>query len=370
MLQYVTSPMFKVSRLDANGRLTIHAGIGATRGHFSLDGEDAPAIARYLLSCTTPTSTAAHAAALVGITGLSVDDADLLVKHLVEAEALIDADRAVELRQILSPWHTMGWGDAGNFHLATYNLPFDPDVLEGLSYPEYYAKMLTADDAAGPQPQPTVSLTGRRLVPPAPDSGPLVSTIGAVLQQAAPINRFEGAAPSYAEFHAPMMRAFGVQRSVGGSLGEHHLRSYPSGGARHPFELYVVSKGVDGLAAGIYQVDPVSGQLAVVGETRAAEIDTACFGKGGILSASIVLVLTCRWLRHSWKYRYARSYRMLLLEVGHIVQAINVSMLSYGLQAYHCPSIDDRLLRDLLSLDDDCAEGPVYALGIGKDGVR
>jgi hypothetical protein len=88
------------------------------------------------------------------------------------------------------------------------------------------------------------------------------------------------------------------------------------------------------------------------------------------LTAGAVIVVTCRWLRHSWKYRYDRSYRMLMLEVGHIVQAINLAMIGHGLNVYHCPSINDRSLRQILAIDDDCAEGPVYALGLGHGGIR
>ena len=122
---------------------------------------------------------------------------------------------------------------------------------------------------------------------------------------------------------------------------------------------------------GVYYFDPITNELVVRGTPGgAAQIDTACFGKGGIVSTDAVIVLTCRWLRHSWKYRYARSYRMLMLEVGHIVQAVHLAMRSHDVGVYHCPSINDLLLRQILTLDDDCAEGPVYALGLGHEGVR
>jgi SagB-type dehydrogenase family enzyme len=133
----------------------------------------------------------------------------------------------------------------------------------------------------------------------------------------------------------------------------------------------VVSKGIDDLPVGVYYFDPISAQVVSVPDHGDAEqIDTACFGKGGILTAGAVIVVTCRWLRHSWKYRYDRSYRMLMLEVGHIVQAINLAMIGHGLNVYHCPSINDRSLRQILAIDDDCAEGPVYALGLGHGGIR
>jgi SagB-type dehydrogenase family enzyme len=370
MPHYVFSPMAKISRLDGEARIVIHAGQGANRGHFALAGAGADALVTWLMTDTEPGDVADLSGSLAAFAGMSHEDAQNAIKHLVEADVLIPDEQADALHKTLEPWHRLGWADAANFHQATFNLPFDADILEGLSYPEYYANFLATNDEAGPQPSATTDVAGRPIIARPQPGAVSPASLDTVLSGAAPINRFDGPPVTFAAIMPAIQSAFGVQRTVGGALGEHQLRSFPSGGARHPFELYVVSKGIDGLPEGIFQFDAVSGNLTDLGSTQALRINDACFGKGGILSAAAVAVITCRWLRHSWKYRYARSYRMLLLEVGHIVQALNLSMVSHGMQTYHCPSIDDRVLREMLQLDDDCAEGPVYALGIGHGGVR
>lgn len=120
-----------------------------------------------------------------------------------------------------------------------------------------------------------------------------------------------------------------------------------------------------------YHFDTVDGILRqLTGSDAVTGIDTACFNKGGIVTASAVVAITSRWLRHNWKYRYSRSYRMVLLELGHAIQAIHLSARANGLGAYHCPSINDAELFSLLDLTDDCVEGPLYAIGIGKNGSR
>lgn len=369
MSQFVLSPLVKVTRLDGEGRVVLHAGGGDSRGQFTLDGTAAGPLLEWLLRCSSPTSTEALVASLQQATEVVESEARSLVDHLTKIEALVAADTTSRDRSHLARWSEFGWRDAADFHLATRGLRFVPDEVGGVTYAQYFNAMLEDTQSAGEQPTAHVPHPGDRL-PISPDT-PAPEAVGAVLARMQPINRFEQRGLLGAELLPATRAAFGTQRVVGGLLGEHHLRSYPSGGARHPFELYLVSKGLPDVPAGVYRFDPIAGDLCVVsGHGTPSEIDEACFGKGGIRSAEAVLVITCRWLRHSWKYRYARSYRMLLLEAGHAVQALNLAMVRHQVDVYHCPSIDDSKIRAILGLGDDFAEGPVYALGLGHGGVR
>jgi SagB-type dehydrogenase family enzyme len=288
---------------------------------------------------------------------------------MIEMKVFVPPNDASEERAHLARWGQFGWRAAADFHLATRGLRFVPDEVGGISYADYFGTVVNDTETAGEQPPAYAPRAERPLT--IPISEPAPASLDEVLDAAQPINRFEGPAVSGSELLAPLRAAFGTQRTVGGMLGEHHLRSYPSGGARHPFEIYLISKGISNVPLGVYHFDPVTGNLgAIDGHGDPLEIDAACFGKGGIRTAHAVLVLTCRWMRHSWKYRYARSYRMLLLEAGHIVQAINLAMLRHGVGVYHCPSISDHNMQRMLALGDDCAEGPIHALGLGHGGVR
>lgn len=368
-MQYQLSPMFKVTRLDEKSRVLVHAGTGDARTHLALEGAESRPLLQWLLSQQPARTSEALTTDAAATLGMPVDDARALVTHLIENGVLAESGSAVAARRHIEAWGPYGWRDAADFHLATAGLRFIPDQVDGLSYEEYFSRMVDDVESAGEQPAPTVPVDGPRL--PSPGTRTADASLDKTLSRAMPINRFTGPPVTLAGFLPPLREAFGVQRTVGGLLGPHHLRSYPSGGARHPFEAYVVSKGLTDLPEGVYYFDPITHELVIRSTPGdAIQIDTACFGKGGIVSADAVVVLTCRWLRHSWKYRYARSYRMLMLEVGHIVQAVHLAMRAHDVGIYHCPSIDDRLLRQILELDDDCAEGPVYALGLGHEGVR
>lgn len=369
MTTYALSALVKVSRLDTEGRAVLRAGSADERTHLALEGGAAQPLIEWLLQRGAASDMPTLVKSLSDSSGLDEADARDLVHNMVSAGVLVESAGQTRERDQITRWGRLGWRDAADFHLATFGLRFVPDEVDGITYADYFGAMVEDTESAGEQPPAYVPPTGEelRLTP----AAPAVATLDDVLSVAEPVNRFDGPPVRGEELLSPLRQAFGTQRTVGGMLGEHQLRSYPSGGARHPFELYLVSKGIEDVPAGVYRFDPVKGGLfAVPGHGDAAEIDVACFGKGGVRLASAVLVLTCRWLRHSWKYRYARSYRMLLLEAGHAVQAIYLAMIRHGVQVYHCPSIHDSVIRTILALDDDCAEGPVYALGLGHGGAR
>jgi SagB-type dehydrogenase family enzyme len=165
-----------------------------------------------------------------------------------------------------------------------------------------------------------------------------------------------------------LKETFGVQREVRNVFGGHVLKAYPSGGARHPIEVYLAARAVDGLAPGFYHYHPHLQRLTEVnGETALVGINDACFNKEGIESASVVVILTVRWLRHSWKYRYPRSYRMVLLEIGHALQAFCLAGMLIGRSVYSSYALNDTALLEMLDLGDDCAEMPVMVFGLGGD---
>jgi SagB-type dehydrogenase family enzyme len=372
--KYALSPLATVARTDTDGQVVIHGGTGFDRQRIDIGGEGGGAFAfvTWVLCCSTPAAHDELCQSLANVLHVATDEAAEVVAELLEAGVLVEAGEAQETGEALRSWSAHGWDEAALFHRATFGQPFDPDTLGDVSYEEYYQSILDDLETAGPQPPVT---------PPAPsqaqaivrdgDSDPTPISFKDVLDRADPINRFADYGIDRSELHRVLAESFGAQRIVEGILGEHLIKAYPSGGARHPLELYVVAKSVSGLPEGVHHFDARDGALRPVPDAGpSSHIDAVCFGKGGIVTASAVLVITSRWLRHSWKYRYSRSYRMVLLELGHAIQAIHLSARAEGLGAYHCPSVNDMHLLSLLGLTDDCLEGPLYAVGIGKEGIR
>lgn len=107
------------------------------------------------------------------------------------------------------------------------------------------------------------------------------------------------------------------------STGERlFLRSYPSGGALYPIEVYLVALSVKGVAPGVSHYDPRTHALEILREAS----DPAAFRAtlatpGESENAAAVLVLTSVLQRSTAKYG-TRGYRFALLEAGHCGQNI------------------------------------------------
>lgn len=369
--EYVHSPDLRVRRLRAGDAPIVWAGSGHDRYGVEIDAPSPADLIAWLLKASRPTTESGLLASLRVDLGLEADAAKQVLKKLIEAGTLVEKDPGALSRVRAERWQEFGWSDPAAFHSATFGQRFDPDTLDGMDYPSYYRQLLEDSRDVGEQPpavKPVDHYGDPAEVEPA-DRVPVAAMT--VLNGLMPINRFERSVLDAADVVGLLSDAAGAQRTVGGILGEHLIKAHPSGGARHPLECYVVAKHLNGMPGGVYHFKSTDHRLRPVPDAGAPEeIDTICFGKGGIATAAAVVVVTCRWLRHSWKYRYPRSYRMIMLELGHLVQTFNFTATARGLGAYHCPSIDDAAMLEFLGLDDDGIEGPLYAIGIGAEGIR
>jgi len=360
-----------VRRLRSGDTPIIWAGSGHRREGVDVEALEPAGLITWLLKITRPATESQLLASLSADLEMDGDAAKLVLTELIETGALVEDGARALAQERAEQWGAFGWSDPAAFHSATFGQRFDADTLDGMDYPTYYRKLLENSREVGEQPpavKPVDHYGDPAEVEPA-DRVPVAAMT--VLNGLMPINRFERSVLDAADVVGLLGDAAGAQRTVGGILGEHLIKAHPSGGARHPLECYVVAKHLNGMPAGVYHFQPTHHQLRPVpGAGEPAEIDTICFGKGGIATAAAVVVVTCRWLRHSWKYRYPRSYRMIMLELGHLVQTFNFTATARGLGAYHCPSINDAAMLEFLGLDDDGIEGPLYAIGIGAEGIR
>ncbi|MCA9666519.1 MAG: nitroreductase family protein, partial [Myxococcales bacterium] len=85
----------------------------------------------------------------------------------------------------------------------------------------------------------------------------------------------------------------------------------------------------------------------------------------GLQNVSAALFFTARWDRHVWKYRYARSYRMVLFDIAHLVQTMIVTATALGLRSFLTPALKDSETAAFLGFDDEVAESPIYLTSVG-----
>jgi SagB-type dehydrogenase family enzyme len=132
------------------------------------------------------------------------------------------------------------------------------------------------------------------------------------------------------------------------------LKSIPSGGARHPTEIFLAAFDVPGVPEGIYHYDVERHALDRVrsGQHRDAFADATLdlFAKYETPPAA-ALVFTSRVERAMWRYRDPRSFRAIQVDAGHGVMAYRHVGRMLGFRTYALQKMRDREVAGLLGLD-------------------
>jgi len=142
-------------------------------------------------------------------------------------------------------------------------------------------------------------------------------------------------------------------------------KTSPSGGARHPGEVYVMALRVEGLSPGLYHYHPSHHCLKTI--SRNATPDKArlyCACQNYVRNAAALFLMTAVFRRTMWKYRFARAYRVVLLEAGHLCQTFCLVATWLGLAPFCTAALKDTLIEQDLGIDG-IRESILYVAGIG-----
>lgn len=130
------------------------------------------------------------------------------------------------------------------------------------------------------------------------------------------------------------------------------FKTSPSGGGRHPTEIYLHAHGVAGLRDGLYHVNTRRGELELVGPPQTPDALAELLGdQTWVVGSGCVVFYTCVLARSTWKYSTPRTYRMLHLDVGHLSQTVYLLAAALGLGVTFTAAIQDEKLEDLLGID-------------------
>ena len=149
-------------------------------------------------------------------------------------------------------------------------------------------------------------------------------------------------------------------------LGRLLLKTSPSGGARHPLEVYLFALRVTGLPRGVYHYRADRNSLELL--RRGASEDrlvNLCAGQDWIRHCSALFVMTAVLPRVMWRYHFSRAYRVVLLEAGHFCQTFCLVATRLGLAPFCTAALVDARLEKDLGLDG-ATETALYAAGIGR----
>jgi len=156
---------------------------------------------------------------------------------------------------------------------------------------------------------------------------------------------------------------YGVKEVVS---GYNTLRTVPSAGARHAFEIYLLVNNVENLANGIYRFIATEHKLVeIIKNTKIADdISDACLGQEFIKSSAVTIFWVAVPYRMNWRYS-ERGYRYLFLDAGHSCQNLylGAESISCGVCAIGAFSDDD--LNRVLDFDGE-EQFVIYLATVGK----
>lgn len=143
------------------------------------------------------------------------------------------------------------------------------------------------------------------------------------------------------------------------------LKTAPSGGARHPVELYVLAWRIRGLPKGLYHYAAHTHSLEPVKPGIGSSRIPKYLPEGDYFRhASALIIFTAVYERDIWRYQYSRAYRAPLVEAGHLCQTFCLLATSHHLAPFCAMGLGDSDLERDLGIDG-IRESALYVAGVG-----
>ena len=142
------------------------------------------------------------------------------------------------------------------------------------------------------------------------------------------------------------------------------LRTVPSGGARHPFETYILANRVDELQPGLYRYLPIQHKLFYMQAAAelAEQIDDAL--SRWVQNSAAVFMWTAVPYRMEWMYGIV-SHKMIAQESGHVCQNLYLASEAIGAGTCAIGAYDQAGVDGLLGVDGQ-DEFAIYVAPVGK----
>lgn len=286
-------------------------------------------IAGLLARASSPIQPAAwlrHAVEGYGLTELQADD---LLSSLMRESVLIEVTPELVGRDL---WSRGEWEGAYDYHWHTREIP-KPDWSSPAGSDADVAMMRGFVKEEHPPSKYWDRPTSRRVSLPREDAtaeptGPMVDTITS--GDPGPLDL-----SALGHLLRLVVGQSGTRRLP--ITGEHVTKTSPSGGSRHPTEAHVCVLDVAGLESGTYHYSVRNHCLDVIDHEHPAAFvadDVVMLrGRVGFVPRAAV-IFTSSVERSMFRYRDARSYRVLYLDLGHLMQTFAYAAAARGRPTY------------------------------------
>lgn len=192
-----------------------------------------------------------------------------------------------------------------------------------------------------------------------------------VLKNRKTTRSFNGKPISLQQLSNLLYAGFGLIHGEWKELSEKGLKivgirkSSPASGALHPEEAYIIVFNVEGLEPGLYYYRPQ--------DHRLNQLRTGNFSQQIIeynnrqfysKDSALGIYITARLDKYWWKYQHSRSYRFMLVDIGHVSQATLMAATALGLRTWMSGAFQERPIEDFLGIDG-YQENVIVYIGIG-----
>lgn len=219
---------------------------------------------------------------------------------------------------------------------------------------------------------PAPSVVGERtsIAPRLPLGKPSPSSLDALMDRRVTCRNFDAAPLSHDVSSAVLYRAFGARAVSDYAPGVQLLKKgVPSAGGLHAIEAYLLVQRLEGIPAGLYHYHPIAHALEPVRELDANEAASLArrfvAAQAYYAEAPLQIALVARFERNFWKYRsHAKAYRAVILDAGHLSQAMYLAATELNLGAFITAAINEVEIEQAFGLEP-MAEGPLAVCGFG-----
>lgn len=147
-----------------------------------------------------------------------------------------------------------------------------------------------------------------------------------------------------------------AQGLTGREKGDLRLRTVPSAGGLHPFDLYVVVNRVEGMEPGLYHYLVPDHTLEFLrAGMLGADLARAALDQQMMERAAVNIALAAVVARSVWRY-HERAWRYMYLDAGHIMQNLALAATAMGLGLCPIGAFYDREVDDFFGLDSGEAD--------------
>jgi len=279
------------------------------------------------------------------------------IVQLIKAQLLLEHGSAESERDELVRSSWAPWLPEGGFHFMTKDTPFVP-----WDWPIEKKLKLLPPTSAPPQFKKFRGADRVQLKPHERASDIFFETLYARRTH----REFAKGKVSLDHVSRLLQATWGVQGYFDTNVfGRLPYKTSPSGGARHPGEVYLMALRVDGLEKGMYHYQAKDNRLARLPAKVSPRVASAyCARQPYFGKAAALFIMTAVFARTMWKYGRARAYRVVLLEAGHLCQTFCLTATRLGLAPFSTAALRDSLIEKDLGIDG-ISESVLYVAGVG-----